>query len=146
MLKDILFVWKPNVEDNIGRQREAIGTFVCPCIFSKIVIDDQQDATFLFIYSHSALYVSGDVFAHHQEHLTVFTASVIAHLYCCRLVSWMRWKSCSIISSTWLYLQLLIFSTYVAADWCHGWGGTAVPPHPWHQTAAIKVDNIRSCK
>ena len=61
MWKDILFVWKPNVEDNIGPQREAIGTFVCPCIFSKIVIDDQQDATFLFIYSHSALYVSGDV-------------------------------------------------------------------------------------
>ena len=29
----------------------------------------------LIYYSYSALYVSGDVFAHHQEHLTVFTAS-----------------------------------------------------------------------
>jgi len=29
----------------------------------------------LIHYSKSALHVSGDVFAHHQEHLTVFTAS-----------------------------------------------------------------------
>jgi hypothetical protein len=34
-------------------------------------------------------HVSGDVFAHHQEHLTVFTASDIVHRYCCRVVSWM---------------------------------------------------------
>jgi len=27
----------------------------------------------LFIYSQSALHVSGDVFAHHQEHVNVFT-------------------------------------------------------------------------
>jgi hypothetical protein len=55
------------------------------------VIDDQQDAAFLvclFIYSQSALHVSGDVFTHHQEHLTVFTAPDIVHLYCCRL----RWQ------------------------------------------------------
>jgi len=30
----------------------------------------------LIYYSYSALRVSGDVFAHHQEHLTVFTVSV----------------------------------------------------------------------
>ena len=29
----------------------------------------------LIYYSKSALHVSGDVFAHHQEHLTVFTVS-----------------------------------------------------------------------
>ena len=33
----------------------------------------------LIYYSYSALHVSGDVFAHHQEHLTVFTASVSVH-------------------------------------------------------------------
>jgi len=33
----------------------------------------------LFISSQSAVHVSGDVFAHHQGHLTVFTASDIAH-------------------------------------------------------------------
>jgi len=37
-----------------------------------------------------ALHVSGDVFAHHQEHVTVFTASDIVHRYCCRLVSWVN--------------------------------------------------------
>ena len=45
---------------------------------TKVVVnDDQQNATIfgLFIYSLSALHVSGDVFAHHQERLTVFTAS-----------------------------------------------------------------------
>jgi len=36
----------------------------------------------LIYYSLSALRVSGDVFAHHQEHLTV----------CKVLVSWMRWN------------------------------------------------------
>ena len=37
-------------------------------------------------------HVSGDVFAHHQEHVTVFTASGTVHRYCCRLVPWMRWN------------------------------------------------------
>jgi hypothetical protein len=66
------------------------------------VSDDQQDATtlaYLFI-PNQALHVSGDVFAHHQEHLTVFTASDINHRYCCQLVSWMRWNCCSISSVT----------------------------------------------
>jgi len=34
----------------------------------------------LFICTQSAPHVSDDVFAHHQEHLTVFTASDIVHL------------------------------------------------------------------
>ena len=38
----------------------------------------------LFISTQSVLHVSGDVFAHHQEHLTVFTASDIVHLCCSR--------------------------------------------------------------
>ena len=41
-----------------------------------IVIDDQQDANFdLFICTQSVVHVSDDVFAHHQEHLILFTAS-----------------------------------------------------------------------
>jgi hypothetical protein len=46
----------------------------------------------LIYYSHSALHVSGDIFAHHQEHLTVFTVSGSIHLSRCRLVSWMSWS------------------------------------------------------
>jgi len=41
----------------------------------------------LIYYSYSALHVSGDVFAHHQEHLTVFTASGCIHQSCYWLVS-----------------------------------------------------------
>jgi len=46
----------------------------------------------LIYYSQSALHVSGDVFAHHQEHLTVFTTSGSFHSSRCRLVSGMSWN------------------------------------------------------
>ena len=38
-------------------------------------------------YSKSALHISGDIFAHHPEHLTVFAVSGSVHPSCCRLVS-----------------------------------------------------------
>jgi hypothetical protein len=38
-----------------------------------------------------ALHVSGDVFAHHQEHLTVFTVSGNIHPGCCRLEPAATW-------------------------------------------------------
>jgi hypothetical protein len=47
----------------------------------------------LIYYSQSAPHVSGDVFAHHQEHLTVFTASGNIHPSRCWLVSWIRFNS-----------------------------------------------------
>jgi hypothetical protein len=55
--------------------------------------NNQIDALYrLIYYSTSALHVSDDVFAHHQEHLTVFTESDSVHPSCCRLMSWMSWK------------------------------------------------------
>jgi hypothetical protein len=58
--------------------------------FLKKYENNQQDALYrLIYYSKSALHVLGDVFAHHQEHLTVFTVSGSVHPSCCRLVSWM---------------------------------------------------------
>jgi len=52
----------------------------------KTYENNQQDALYrLIYYSKSALHVSGDVFAHHQEHLTVFTVSGGVHPSCCRL-------------------------------------------------------------
>jgi len=41
----------------------------------------------LFICTQSALRVSGDVFAHHQEHLTLFRSTDIVHPSCCRIRS-----------------------------------------------------------
>ena len=41
----------------------------------------------LIYFSFSSLHVSGDVFAHHQDHLTVFTVSGSIHPSCCRLAA-----------------------------------------------------------
>jgi hypothetical protein len=38
----------------------------------------------LIYYFKSALHVLGDVFAHHHEHLSVFTVSASVHPSCCR--------------------------------------------------------------
>jgi len=47
--------------------------------------NNQQDELYrLIYYSKTAVHVSGDVFAHHQEHLTVFTVSGSVHPSCCR--------------------------------------------------------------
>ena len=51
-------------------------------------------------YFKSALHVSGDVFAYHKEHLTVFTVSGSIHPRCCRLVSRMSWNCLFQVSST----------------------------------------------
>jgi len=44
----------------------------------------QQDTTFLDLFiSEDILHVSGGSSAHHQEHITVHTASGIVNQYCC---------------------------------------------------------------
>ena len=48
-----------------------------------------------WVETKSALHVPGDVFAHNQEHLTVFTVSANVHPSCCRLVLWMSWNEVS---------------------------------------------------
>jgi hypothetical protein len=55
---------------------------------------NQQDATFLdpFIPT-DALHVSGGSFAHHQEHITVHTASGTVNQYRRLPLSWKRWNS-----------------------------------------------------
>jgi hypothetical protein len=50
------------------------------CISKEL--QDRQTTQVLYrliYYSKSALHVSGNVFAHHQEHLTVFTVSGSVH-------------------------------------------------------------------
>jgi len=46
----------------------------------------------IIYYSMSALHVSSDIFAHHQEHPNCITASGITHVCRCRLVSWECWN------------------------------------------------------
>jgi hypothetical protein len=59
---------------------------------SVMKVTNKMQLYTLIYYSWSALYVSSDVFAHHQERLTVVTVSDSIHPSCCQLVSWMSWK------------------------------------------------------
>jgi hypothetical protein len=59
--------------------------FTCKIIFDIYENNQQDDLYRLIYYSMSAVHVSGDVLAHHQEHLTVFTVSGSVHPSCCRL-------------------------------------------------------------
>ena len=113
-------VWRNNILNFSSRQGNEMYASISWCtstmFVNTIVNDDQKDATVL-------------------DYL-----STLNYLYIFRAMS------SPIIRSTWLYLQLLVMSTDVAAGWCHGWDGTAVPSRRWHQPAAIPVDNIRCCK
>jgi len=46
----------------------------------------------LFIFT-DGLHVAGGSSAHHQEHITVHTASGTVNQYCCLLLLWRRWNS-----------------------------------------------------
>jgi len=55
-------------------------TFICPCITDIFPSYNQQDATFIYLFiSTDAVLVSGGSSAHHQEHITVHTASGIVN-------------------------------------------------------------------
>jgi hypothetical protein len=54
-----------------------------------VKVTNKMQLYMLIYYSKSALHVSGDILAHQQEYLTVFTVSGSIHPGCCRLVSWM---------------------------------------------------------
>jgi len=74
------------------QKREVKHYFFCNDVQQKFSINNyennQQEALYrLIYYSKSALHVSGDVFAHDQEHLTVFTVSGSVHPSCCRLAA-----------------------------------------------------------
>ena len=60
--------------------------------------NNQQDALYrLIYYSKSALHVSGDVFAHNQEHLTVFTVSGNVHpVALCWCPGWVETGLCGL--------------------------------------------------
>jgi len=57
------------------------------------IITNKMQSCRIIYYSLTALHVSSDIFAHHQEHLTVITASGFIHVCRCRLLSWLRRRS-----------------------------------------------------
>ena len=70
----------------IHTRRSAYLLSLCsPIMAAYNYENNKQDALYkLIYYSKSALHVSGDVFAHQQEHLSVFTVSGSVHPSCCR--------------------------------------------------------------
>ena len=76
----------------------------------------------LIYYSWSTLHVSGDVFAHHQEQLTVFTVSGSIHPNSCLLVSWMSFNSSKIPAGSYLVENTQwIFHNTTLSDWFLKW-------------------------
>ena len=67
-------------------------TFIIIIIIIIIKVTKKMQLYRLIYLSLLALHVSGDDFAHHQEHLTVFIVSGNIHPSCCRLVSWVSWN------------------------------------------------------
>ena len=63
----------------------------------------------LIYYSQSALHVLGDVFTHHQEHLTAFTVSGSIHPSGYSPVFWLSWTSTKTPAGSHLgeYYQIL---------------------------------------
>jgi len=61
------------------------------CVWRTFKYDYENNQKYalyrLIYYSKSALNVSGDFFAHHQEHLTAFTVSGSVHPSCCRVAA-----------------------------------------------------------
>jgi hypothetical protein len=87
--------------------------------------NNQQDALYrLICYSTSALHVSGDVFAHHQEHLTVYKVSGSIHPSC-----W-NWT---------------VYIVRPVTDTPHNLH-SSVSTHSGHQPAATWVNTTRYCK
>jgi hypothetical protein len=79
-----------NSNDTIGNQTRDLPT--CRAVLQPTALPRAPDKLYrLIYYSTSALHISGDVFAHHQEHLTVFTVSGYVHPSYCRLQPAATW-------------------------------------------------------
>jgi hypothetical protein len=64
----------------------------------------------LIYYSWLDLHVLGDVFAHHQEHLTVFTASGSIHPSCWQLAAtWVNLYNC-ILLVTFIIMNSFLYT------------------------------------
>ena len=94
----------------------------------------------LFICTQSALHVSGDVFVQHQEHLTVFTASLIVHLCCCWPVFRTRW-----VHDTGLQQHGWTISETVNTVKCSWWWVKTSPETCRADWVQINKPKVESC-
>jgi len=87
----------------------------------------------LIISIHSSISEMTDYRQNNQNYIIVNDdqqdATILAYLFIPNQLHVFRAMSSPIIRSTWLYLQILILSTDIAAGWCHGWDGTPLLLH-----------------
>ena len=68
-------------------KKSKIDLAVCSVATLIMKVTNTMQLYRLIYFSLLALHVSGDVFAHHQEHLTIFTVFGSIHPGCCRLAA-----------------------------------------------------------
>ena len=78
------FIYRPRIYI-YSIDGDGIVSLVCKFVTTITITNyTQQDATFLSLFIFTdAVHVSGGSSAHHQEHITVYTASGIVNQYCC---------------------------------------------------------------
>jgi hypothetical protein len=74
----------------VNKLRRVNMMFMCPCITSIIINDDQQDAAIPDLFISSLLYMFRATASPIIRSTTVLTASDIVNQYSCWLVSWMK--------------------------------------------------------
>jgi hypothetical protein len=124
---------------------------VCPCIFSIIVINDQKDAPFFwFIYLFS---IRSTCFGRCFRPSSGALDCIYSFWYCAPIL-----LPAGVMDKMELQYHLIhdtsrqqyrckmpdAVNTVNCSWW---WANTLpVPSHPWHQPAAISVNNTRRCK
>jgi hypothetical protein len=92
----------------------------------------------LFIFT-DVLHVSGSSSAHHQEHVTLHTASGIVKQYCCQLLPRGRWKFHVLHGSSWQQYSLTIPEA-VFTVMC-SWWQEEEPPETCR--ASVKINKFK---
>ena len=78
---------------SVGIKMHSVTQNICRYVINVFPKYYQPNETFLNLFSsQDALHVSGVSSAHHQEHITVHTATGTVNQYCCLQLPWMRWN------------------------------------------------------
>ena len=94
---------------NTHKQIKINLIFICPCIVNIIPNYNQQDTTFLDLFiSADALHVSGGSSTHHQERISVHTASGIVEEMVLLYLSTISSRISASSSIGWQYLKLYV--------------------------------------
>ena len=110
-------------------------------LFTSKLHPKRCNVSYLFI-SIDALHVLAGSSAHHQEHITVHTASGIASQYCCLLLSKMRWNSFHLIHDSSKQQYWLTISEPVCTVLCSWWWAEEPAKTCWASVEMNKSRNL----